>query len=346
MPRIIPIPTTRVSDVFVRQRLLSQIQSDQLDLFRIQSAISTGRRVNLPSDDAPAALRAISLQSLLERKQQSQVNLQTNQSYLGATDTAIGGVSSLLASIRGTALSVSDSTSTDLQRTAAAQEVSRALDQMVDIGNHQFRGRYLFAGSSTTVRPFTSAGTTVEYHGNEKSLLSFSDIDLLFETNLPGDAVFGAISEPVRGAVDLNPVLTDATRISDLRGGKGISAGSIAVSDGLTTSIVDVSGASTIGEVARLLETNPPAGRVVTARVTATGLTVELDAAGGGNLTIKEVGGGTTAGELGILDNLGGSTGPIIGQDLDPRLSITTPLNDILGVRAAPTRNRPELPTT
>ncbi|MEX0859887.1 MAG: hypothetical protein WD017_02995, partial [Cucumibacter sp.] len=78
------------------------------------------------SADAPAALRAVSLQSLLERKQQSQVNLQTNQSYLGATDTAIGGVSSLLANIRGTALGVSDSTSSDLQRTAAAQEVSRA----------------------------------------------------------------------------------------------------------------------------------------------------------------------------------------------------------------------------
>ena len=334
MPRIIPIPSTRVSDVFVRQRLLTQIQSDQLDLFRIQNSISTGRRINLPSDDAPAALRAISLQSLLERKQQSQVNLQTNQSYLGATDTAIAGVSNLLASIRGTALSVSDSTSTDEQRNAAALEVSRTLDQLVDIGNHQFRGRYLFAGSSTTVRPFSSTGGTVEYHGNQKSLLSFSDVDLLFETNLPGDAVFGAISEPVRGSVDLNPVLTDATLISDLRGGKGISSGSVAISDGLNTSIVDVSGAATIGDIARLLETQPPAGRVVTARVTATGLTVELDAGGGGNLTIKEVGGGTTAGELGILDTLGGSTGPIIGKDLDPRLNLTTSLNDILGVRA------------
>ena len=334
MPRIIPIPTTRVSDSFVRQRLLTQIQSDQLDLFKIQNSISTGRRINLPSDDAPAALRAISLQSLLERKQQAQVNLQTNQSYLGATDTAIAGVSSLLASIRGTALGVSDSTSTDEQRNAAALEVSRALEQLVDIGNHQFRGRYLFAGSSTTVQPFTSTKGTVEYHGNQKSLLSFSDVDLLFETNMPGDAVFGAISEPVRGSIDLNPVLTDATAVSNLRGGKGISAGSVAISDGLNTSIVDVSGAATIGDVARLLETHPPAGRTVTARVTATGLTVELDAGGSGNLTIKEVGGGTTAGELGILNTLGGSTGPIVGRDLDPRLNLTTSLSDILGVRA------------
>ena len=79
MSRIIPIPTTRVGDLFVRQRLTQQVQRDQLALFRLQNQISTGRRLQLPSDDAPAALRAINLQRLLDRKGQIRTNLQSSE---------------------------------------------------------------------------------------------------------------------------------------------------------------------------------------------------------------------------------------------------------------------------
>src|SRR5690606_16135705 len=99
--------------------------------------------------------------------------------------------------------------------------------------------------------------------------------------------------------------------------------------------VVSISGAATIGDVARLLETNPPAGRTVTARVTSTGLEISLDSGGGGNLTINEVGGGTTASELGIRNVVGAGTGPLVGGNLNPALTRATNLNDILGTRAS-----------
>jgi len=331
MTSIIPIPTTRVSDLYVSQRLLAQIQFDQQDLLRLQTQIATGRRISLPSEDAPAAVRAIGLQSLLERKAQVRINLQTNESYLSASDTALAGASNLLNDIRGLAISVTGTTSTDTQREAAAIEVERAIQQLVAIGNQQFRGRYLFAGSVTTVRPFENSGQSVIYRGNERTLFTNSDLDLLLETNLDGNQVFGAISEPVRGTADLDPILTSQSLLADLRGGEGIRPGSIAISDGTDTSIVDVSGASTIGDVAALLEANPPLGRTVTVDVTSAGLTVTVD---GGNLTIREVGGGTTANELGILREIGLGAIPVVGTDINPRVTLTTSLRNILGVRA------------
>ncbi len=72
MSNIVPIPTTRVGDYFIRQRLVAQTQSDQVDLFKLQTEVSTGQRLQLPSDDAPAALRAIGLQRLLAQKTQIQ----------------------------------------------------------------------------------------------------------------------------------------------------------------------------------------------------------------------------------------------------------------------------------
>ncbi len=330
----IPIPTTRASDLLISRRLLEQLRTDQRDLLRIQSQLSTGRRISTPSEDSPAAQRAITLQRLLEQKGQVSSNREVSQSYLTATEVALGNVSGLLADIQGVAVSVSGTIADDVQRQNAVEQIERALDQLLNIGNQSFRGRYLFGGSRTTETPFTVEDKFVLYHGNDQHLQSFADVDLLVDSNATGQEVFGAISAGVAGTANLNPIITSDTRLSDLRGGAGISKGSFTISDGDQTSTIDISSVETVGDLVRLIESNPPAGRTVTVRLTSNGLSVAIDTAGGGNLTIQEVGGGTTAAELGILDADGNGVAPIVSDDLDQLLRGTTPLADILGVRS------------
>jgi flagellin-like hook-associated protein FlgL len=331
MPRITPIPTTRVSDLLAQQRLLHQLQSDQVDVLRIQEQISTGRRIQNLSEDAPAGIRAVALQRLIEQKEQIARNLSSNDSFLTATDAALQDVSALLAEANADALGVTGIHGSDLDRQAVAQEIDAAIEHLLGIANSNFRGRYLFAGSRTGQLPFEQYGPYVRYNGNETHLENFSDLNLLFDTNVTGSEVFGAISKPVVGTVDLNPNLAADTRLSDLNHGEGVSAGSIEISDGTSTSIVDLASAHTIGDVVGLIEANPPTGRTVSVEVTPTGLNVRLDAAGGGDLRIREVGGGTTAADLGILSETSFGTGPVVGADLDPLLRPTTRLADALG---------------
>lgn len=335
MAGLIPIPNSRISGLLARQRLTSQLQSDQLDLFRLQEQISTGRRITLPSEDAPAALRAIALQRLVERKTQLATNVQAGQSYLSATDTALNDVATLLGDLRGSALGVAGTASTDQERQAIIAEVNRAIEQLVGVGNRKFRGRYLFAGNQTNVQPYTYAGDQVLYAGNDKAVRNFSDIGVLFNSNTTGQQVFGGISNQVLGGVDLDPQLSAQTRLSALNGGRGISPnGALSISDGTSTVVVDISSASTVGDVARLIEDNPPAGRTMTVTITGNGLQLDLDTAGGGNLTVREVASGKTARELGILEQTGVLTGPLVGGDLDPVVLKTTRLDDLLGSKA------------
>ncbi len=333
MAPIIGIPTTRISDIFLRERLLSQVQHDQLQIYKSQLQLSTGQRFQAPSEDPVAAMRVISLQRLLERKAQVQTNLVTNQSYLSATDTALSNVSAIVAEVRGVALEALGTTNTPEQRMAAAQQVDQALRQLFDTGNERFRGRHLFAGANTQLRPFLMADDRVEYLGDEKRLASYADIDLLFDSNVNGHEVFGGLSAAVRGSVDLNPVMTAETRLWELHGGQGISRGSLAISDGVSTSIVDLSGAETIGDVAALIRARPPDGRRVDVEITPVGLKIALDDAEG-NLTIREVSAGTTAKDLGILREVGIGNVPVEGTDLNPVLRNTTLLDDCFGVRA------------
>jgi len=330
MPSISGVPTTRITDLFVRQRLLQQMQADQRDIVNLQLQLSTGQRFSVPSEQPITALRVIGLQRLLEQKTQVKANLATTQSYLTAADTALSSISSMISEVRATALGVLGTTATDTQRQAAALQIQQTIQQLLDAGNQKFRGRYLFAGSITDVRPFSVTGNNlVEFHGNEKLLSSYVDTDLLSENNVLGSEVFGAISSAVQGSADLQPRLRFDTPLADLNNGVGVDLGSIVISDGNRSATVDLSSAHTIGDVAMLIRRN--SARIpLNVEVTAQGLKIQLNATSG-DLSIRDVGNGTTARQLGIYREMGVGTSPIIGSPLKPCLRLTTRLADILG---------------
>ena len=334
MSRIIPITTTRTSDVLTRSRLLTQLQLDHRRLLELQTQISSGRRLVSPSDDATSSMRAIQVQRLLERKQQSADSLNSNRTFLTATETATANVADVLVSIRGEVVGAIGTTADAAHRTAVADQVGQAIETLISTGNQRFRGRHLFAGATTGTEPFAPDGSYVSYRGNTGNLPSFVDVGLLYLSNVSGHEAFGAISDAIRGQTDWRPAVTLDTRLEDLHGGLGLTRGSFAISDGNSKSIIDVSGAETVGDVIDLIENNPPDGRVVKAGVTHSGLRIELDVAGGGNLNVQEEAGGRTAFELGILKTLGVGTGLLTGNDLNPRLTLTTPLDNVFGTRA------------
>lgn len=325
-----PVPSTRSTQLLSQTRLIQQLQSDQVAIQRLQEQISSGRRISRPGEDAAAAQKGQTLQRLLEQKSQAQTNAQTAQSYLDASDTALANVSDLLNNVRGLAVEAANDASTDATRQAAAQQAAEAIQQLLGVGNQNFRDRYLFAGSRLDQSPFQRTTGGILYRGNEGSLDSFVDLGLPTATNASGTAVFGAYSPQVRGSVDLNPALTPDTPISALDGGDGLKLGSVQIGDGTTKKVIDLSSASTIQDVAQLIEANAPDGRTLTVTVTATGLNVAIDAVGGGNFTIKDVAGGTAASDLRIATPpLGNGIAPVIGGDLNPALRLTTALSSV-----------------
>jgi flagellin-like hook-associated protein FlgL len=335
MAGLLPIPTTRITGLYARQRLTQQLQLDQLDLFRLQDQVSTGQRIILPSDDAPSALRAIALQRLIERKGQLQGNIAAGRSFLNATDSALNSVADQLIDVKGATLEVVGTVTTEQQRNAAIAKINNVLESLVGTANTQFRGRYLFAGTQTSQRPYTFAGDNVFYGGDAGSVQSYSDVGVLFSSNAAGISVFGGISNAVLGAVDLNPQLSEQTLLSSLRGGLGIKPnGAIAVSDGTSTSIIDLSGAVTVGDVKRLIEENAPGSREITVTVTGQGINLQFDPSTPANIIVQEVGSGTAARDLGILSPGGVGTPQIVGEDLDPILRKTTSLDALLGTKA------------
>ena len=204
--------------------------------------------------------RGQTLQRLLELKAQAQTNLR-RASRISTQPIRLWRTSrTLLNEVRGLAVEAASDTSTDAMRQAAAEEVGRAIEQLLNTGNQSFRGRYLFAGSRSTESPFMQDDSGIAYLGNEGSLDSFVDLDLPYATNASGAEVFGSFSAEVQGTVDLNPRLTATRPWPSLYGGRGVTLGSMEIGDGTTKKIIDLTSAATIGDVADLIESQS-AGR-------------------------------------------------------------------------------------
>ncbi|MFO0791467.1 MAG: hypothetical protein U0805_18565 [Pirellulales bacterium] len=336
MASIVPIPTTRVGDYFVRQRLIGQVQNDQVTLFNLQTQISTGQRIQLPSDDAPAALRAINLQRLLDRKGQIKSNIQSNNQFLVAADSNLGGISDLLTKIKADTIGVAGTVATDADRETVVNSIAQAIRTLVATGNAKLQDRYLFSGSTSQVQPYQYDGQVVRYSGNEGTLRTYVDLERLFDTNLPGTEVFGGISSQIKGT-DLAPHVTEDTYLNSLNRGNGISqnpAITVSINNGISTvsSVVDLSNAATLGDVVKMIESNPPTGTTIRATVTGTGLTLTTPS---GTITVGEVAQGKAASELGILTPAGApSSNTIVGQPLHTAVELTTELSTLLGTKA------------
>ncbi len=133
---------------------------------------------------------------------------------------------------------------------------------------------------------------------------------------------------------DVRPNIDANTPLSSLHQGQGISPGSLMITDRVGgTASIDLSTAITVSDV--LTTISGAAGINVTAMLNTSGngiTIVDNNASPTRNLTIQDVGSGTTASDLGIV---GDRPGNIVGIPLEPLLipsTLLTLLNDGQGV--------------
>lgn len=322
---VVPISSGRVSTALSTSIVLDNVRKNQREMLREQTRLASGQKINLPSEDPFGAAMTTSLQSLLESKGQSQKNVRSANSFLSATDTALSNLNDLITEAQSLASQNVGSMATEETRAAAAQVIEALIDEVVAVGNRRFAGRYLFGGHDTDVPPFESVSGGVYYRGDTGEIVSTVDLNRTFASNVNGADVFGAVSSQVQGISDLDPRSTVATLLRDLNSGEGVRAGNVVVSDGTTTTTVDLSEADDVQDVIDLIQANGPPGMTVSINAAGDGLQLSK---GGANITVTEVDGGRTARDLGIYNAVG--AGPtLVGDDVNRAVSLLTPVADL-----------------
>ncbi len=336
---VIPIGISRVSNALLLDRSMLSVQNQQLLIANYEQQIITQQRYQYGSDAPSDASTSLSIQMQMERKAQNAKNLLATQSYLTASDSTLAQINGQLTEARAMGLEGINTTTSTTQRQALAQSLLQSTQTIFNFANYQFRDRYLFSGATTDTKAFEwgTDSYSVVYKGSTNNLFSWSDTDLLSQTNANGANVFGAVSKAVKGKTDLNPAMSGTTLLSSLNGGQGVQPGSIRITysgpDGTRESVVDLSKAVTVDDVRSLIAKNAPAGTTVKLGITDDALSVELTSENpGGSITITEVGSTLTAHNLGIYTKTPITTSKsFLGTDLDPAVTRTTSLDSLLG---------------
>jgi len=332
---ITPINISRTSFGLRTLSLLDSLRQNTLRIFLEQNRLASGYRFNAPSENPVLANQATQLTEALERQEQILANIRHGESFLAATDTAIGEINDLLIDAHSIALEMVNSHADQDQRDSMAELVLGMIDQLVMVGNRKYQDVFLFGGQQTTTTPFTQIHGGVEYRGDRGSLSAHVDYIQDPRINLTGDELFGALSGKMSGYVDLDPCLTEDTRLADVDGrtGNGVARGRIRISldSPETTFTVDFGTADTVGDVIDVINgaaeaagLSVGAGEEFNASLNAAANGFLITA--GGEITIEDLSEGTCARDLGLR---GTGAGTLDGGDVSPRVTSMTTIDSL-----------------
>lgn len=325
-----PINVSRITHTMRSSQILGSLRQNQLELFRIQSRLATGRRFATPSEDPAAAARVIDMTQALARAEQFMSNVRHGDNTLAAADNALAEIGGLLSDAHSIGSQTVSNLVSAAERASEAEVLAGITRQLQNVGNRIFNNRFVFAGLATTAQPFVNALGGIAYVGDTSELLTRINSNLTTEVSVTGNVLYGALSSRITSDVDLSPLLTADVRLEDLGGAMslGVRTGVLTVNEGGSTFNVDLSTADTIEDVVDLFNRAAAvAGASVTASLGDRGLVITPS---GKAVSITDAAGGIVAADLGILTREE-TTAPIEGADLQPRVTRLTPIESLAG---------------
>ena len=187
----------RVSNDTLRSAFLAALDDARRRVVETQHQVSTGLRINSPSDDPVAAARVAHLDASLARLDQYQANAIFARNQLGLEEESLSEAIGHLQRIRELTLQANNGSASSGDRQVIASEIRQHRDGLLALANTtDVDGRHLFAGYRESATPFTvAAGGSVVYNGDQgQRTLQISDSRFV-AINDSGADVFQRIPE-------------------------------------------------------------------------------------------------------------------------------------------------------
>ena len=168
---------------------LEQLQQQQ-DTATLE--MSTGSKINKPSDDPAGAAELVQINDLSSQVDSFQQSIGSINGLLATADSALSSVTTALQRAISLGTEGANGTLSDSDRTAIAAEVTGIQTQLISLANVSYQGQFVFAGTKQTppfvVDPSSSSG--VSYVGNTDTNQVAIGTGYKLQINLPGSQVF------------------------------------------------------------------------------------------------------------------------------------------------------------
>jgi flagellar hook-associated protein 3 FlgL len=177
----------RVANKSIYDSVTFQLSNITEELAKANEVVSSSKRINHLSDDPVGLNQVLNIKSTLLNVEQLGRNIGIGNSWLAGGESALSGVSDLIAETKALCVQMASANVGDDQRRSAAGIVQNTLDEIISLANTQVNGRYIFAGSDTDNVPFDSSGN---YSGDNNPFTLKIGKDATLEVGSDGEAVF------------------------------------------------------------------------------------------------------------------------------------------------------------
>lgn len=177
----------RVTQNMVSSRLMRNLSANYERMGESQNQLSTGRKINKPSDDPVGITYALSYRSETAMTEQYQRNIDVANSYVDQTDTVLTQVNDMLQRVNELTTKGLNGTNPQTALDAIAKELGEIHEGMIEAGNSQINGKYIFNGQKTDQKPYTTGGETTDTAQIEYQL----GMGVTAPINVIGNDVFG-----------------------------------------------------------------------------------------------------------------------------------------------------------
>ncbi|NJJ39444.1 flagellar hook-associated protein FlgL [Paenibacillus sp. 7028] len=188
----------RVTSNMMNSQLLLNLNRNARTMNDTQLQLSSGRKINKPSDDPVGITYSLRYRAELSSNEQYTKNVDSALSWLDYNDTVLGQAGDVVQRLRELTVQASTGSNPQSALDSINQEVLQLKEQLVDIANSKLNGKYIFNGEQYNTKPYDFAkGADGTYDVSQNITTDSGQIQYIvgegvqMPINMTGNDVFG-----------------------------------------------------------------------------------------------------------------------------------------------------------
>ena len=230
----------RITNQMMSKSFLRDLGRNQNHMKKINDQLTSGKEIRRPSDNPFKVARSMQLSRDIGANSQYNENIKDTTNWLDTTDTALEQLGNSFQRFRELMISAGNAAYGSDEKKAIKDEMNEKVNEITQILNSSFDGKYIFGGTKVNSKPVASSrnietkNNYINLSGNEGEVLSLDNLDASVQnqSNMIGKKLNVEISQGV--TMEYSVSATDILLFKDK---KGVSLNVMDLLKGITDDI-------------------------------------------------------------------------------------------------------------
>lgn len=215
----------RITNQMMSKSFLRDLGRNQNYMKKINDQLTSGKEIRRPSDNPFKVARSMQLNRDIGANTQYNENIKDTTNWLDTTDTALEQLGNSFQRFRELMISAGNAAYGSDEKKAIKDEMNEKVNEISQILNSSFDGKYIFGGTKVNSKPVASSrnietkNNYINLSGNDGEVLSLDNLDesVQNQINMIGKKLNVEISQGV--TMEYSVSATDILMFKDKKGG-------------------------------------------------------------------------------------------------------------------------------